>query len=207
MSRYNRERQNRERMEAMRYEGERQRMGRDFGQDINRDMGRNYGQRYRTSDRMNQGREYDSRQAEDWDRYGMQSDDWRHMDNYWENTYGDRYPRRRDETFGGLGGPTDWMSTKNPNHAGKGPRNYKRSDDRILEDVNEQLTRHPMIDATDIEVTVTEGEVVLRGTVDRRETKRMAEDVAENVSGVKNVRNEIRVQDQQARKDKGGRAA
>jgi osmotically-inducible protein OsmY len=80
------------------------------------------------------------------------------------------------------------------NFAGRGPRNYRRSDERILEDVNEQLTRHPMIDATDIEVLVIDSEVTLRGRVDDRIHKRLAEDVAESLPGVKNVKNEIRVQ-------------
>jgi hypothetical protein len=69
-------------------------------------------------------------------------------------------------------------------YSGIGPKNYKRSDDRIFEDVNEQLTRHHLIDASDIEVSVQDGEVTLRGSVDFRQTKRLAEDIAENVSGV-----------------------
>ena len=79
-------------------------------------------------------------------------------------------------------------------YSGIGPKNYKRSDDRILEDVNEQLMRHHLIDASDIEVSVQDGEVTLRGSVDFRQTKRLAEDIVENVSGVKDVRNELRVQ-------------
>ncbi len=39
-------------------------------------------------------------------------------------------------------------------HAGRGPKGYRRSDDRIREDVNERLTEHPQIDATEIEVTL-----------------------------------------------------
>jgi hypothetical protein len=78
-------------------------------------------------------------------------------------------------------------------HYGRGPRNYRRSDDRIEEDINEQLTRHPEIDATEIEVNVNNGEVTLTGTVDDRYDKRLAEDIAESVSGVRDVHNQIRV--------------
>jgi len=78
-------------------------------------------------------------------------------------------------------------------YAGLGPRGYKRSDNRIEEDVNDRLTQHPWIDATDIEVSVQNGEVTLRGHVDTREAKRMAEDLAESVFGVKEVHNEIRL--------------
>lgn len=79
------------------------------------------------------------------------------------------------------------------NHRGKGPKNYSRSDDRIKEDVNDRLSDDPFIDASEIEVTVSNGEVTLTGTVDHRSTKRRAEDLAESVSGVKNIENRIRV--------------
>jgi osmotically-inducible protein OsmY len=59
--------------------------------------------------------------------------------------------------------------------------------------VNERLMRHGDIDATDIEVTVSNGEVTLSGAVDDRRTRRLAEDVAENVTGVTNVINRLRV--------------
>ena len=78
-------------------------------------------------------------------------------------------------------------------HAGRGPRNYQRADDRIEEDVNESLTRHPGLDASEIEVKVQSGEVTLTGTVDSRQDKRMAEDAAESCSGVRDVHNQLRV--------------
>lgn len=78
-------------------------------------------------------------------------------------------------------------------HKGKGPRNYSRSDDRIKEDINDRLSDDPFIDASDIDVTVSSGEVTLTGNVDERSNKRRAEDLAESVSGVKNVENRIRV--------------
>jgi osmotically-inducible protein OsmY len=78
-------------------------------------------------------------------------------------------------------------------HRGRGPRNYTRSDDRIKEDVNDRLTDHTFLDASDIDVEVNNGEVVLTGTVDSRWAKRQAEDIAEDISGVKNVENRIRV--------------
>jgi len=50
-----------------------------------------------------------------------------------------------------------------------------------------------MIDASDVEVSVQNGEVTLRGHVDHREAKRIAEDIAESVFGVKEVNNQIKV--------------
>lgn len=78
-------------------------------------------------------------------------------------------------------------------HSGRGPKGYQRSDDRIREDVCETLTHHGEIDASEIEIDVRAGEVTLRGTVEDRWQKRLAEDVIESISGVKDVRNEIRV--------------
>src|SRR6516225_1319045 len=96
----------------------------------------------------------------------------------------------------GVDGIEDWRDRfgmgMQGQHAGRGPRSFKRQDDRIEEDINEQLTRHPMIDATEIEVKVQNGEVTLHGHVDSREAKRMAEDVAESVFGVKEVTNQIK---------------
>jgi hypothetical protein len=69
-------------------------------------------------------------------------------------------------------------------HRGRGPCGYKRSDDRIREDVNDRLTDDPWIDASDIEVSVSSAEVTLDGTVNNRSDKRRAEDIAESVSGV-----------------------
>jgi osmotically-inducible protein OsmY len=82
-------------------------------------------------------------------------------------------------------------------HRGRGPKNYTRSDERIREDVNDRLTDHPRLDAGEIEVQVKDCEVTLTGTVTEREDKRRAEDIAENVSGVKHVQNNLRVQPRQ----------
>lgn len=79
-------------------------------------------------------------------------------------------------------------------HVGRGPRSYRRSDERIQEDINEQLTRHPGVDASDIDVRVNHGEVTLTGMVDDRNQKRLAEDVAESCSGVTDVHNQLRVE-------------
>jgi osmotically-inducible protein OsmY len=78
------------------------------------------------------------------------------------------------------------------NFRGRGPKGYRRSDERIREDVNDRLTDHAYLDASDIEVSVKEGEVTLSGKVFDRTDKRLAEDVAESVTGVKNVQNNLR---------------
>lgn len=78
-------------------------------------------------------------------------------------------------------------------HAGLGPRGYRRSDARITEEVCERLTRHPDLDASDVEVHVADGEVTLEGEVEDRQAKRLAEAIAERAVGVNDVHNRLRV--------------
>lgn len=89
-------------------------------------------------------------------------------------------------------GDRDARHRRELDHRGRGPKNYARSDDRIREDVNDRLTEDVWVDASEIEVSVTDGEVTLAGTVDDRRTKRRAEDCADAVSGVKHVQNNLR---------------
>lgn len=108
--------------------------------------------------------------------------------------------------FGGSGRsePSFWDETKREARdgweqlkgafSGKGPKGYMRSDDRIREDVCDRLAWHPDVDASEIEVTVSSGEVTLSGKVNHRRAKRMAEDVADEVQGVKEVTNQLRVE-------------
>ena len=78
-------------------------------------------------------------------------------------------------------------------HRGRGPKGYRRSDERIKEDVNDRLSDDYYLDASDVEVMVENTEVTLTGTVRNRSDKRRAEDLAESVSGVSNVENRLRV--------------
>ncbi|HYK41530.1 MAG TPA: BON domain-containing protein [Thermoanaerobaculia bacterium] len=78
-------------------------------------------------------------------------------------------------------------------YVGRGPRGYRRSDARIEEEVNEALTVSPYLDATEIRVSVSEGEVSLEGTVRDRRSKRLAEDLAAGLRGVLDVQNRLRI--------------
>jgi hypothetical protein len=78
-------------------------------------------------------------------------------------------------------------------YAGRGPKDYQRSDERVREEVCDCMTDDPMLDASEITVVVNKGEVILSGTVTSRDQKRRAEDVADRISGVKDVTNQLRV--------------
>lgn len=139
------------------------------------------------------------RRSEGWDRGYSEGRNW--------PSQGDRESRESSSSgrdFGAYGSygsysgqgarwNEGWSQGERGRFVGRGPRNWKRSDDRIKEDINERLTQHPDVDASDIDVEVNSGEVTLKGKVDDRHAKRLAEDIAEGVSGVIDVRNEIKI--------------
>ena len=128
------------------------------------------------------------------------SPEWRDIDASEESNQGSRRVSSGRSSRGFA--PTTWSYTEmllipGP-FVGQGPRGYQRSDERIKEDVCECLAQHGMIDARNLDVTVENGEVTLRGSVDDRQMKRRAEDAVESVSGVRDVHNEIRVGEQES---------
>ncbi|MGE3538763.1 MAG: BON domain-containing protein [Candidatus Tectimicrobiota bacterium] len=140
---------------------------------------RGYGQDYgRESREWEQARpDYERERRGYGQDYGRESQAWERQEQPW----GRQAYSRGEEGYGrGL-------------HAGRGPKGYVRSDVRIREDICDRLTEHPYIDASELEVEVTEAEVTLKGTVEDRNAKRIAEDIAEAVAGVTEVHNQLRV--------------
>jgi hypothetical protein len=83
-------------------------------------------------------------------------------------------------------------------YRGMGPASYKRSDERIRDDIYERLTDSHAIDARSIMVEVNQGNVTLSGTVVERRMRYAAEDLVERVGGVANINNQLRVGQQEA---------
>lgn len=90
-------------------------------------------------------------------------------------------------------GDEDAARRREQDHRGRGPKNYVRSDERIRDDANDRLTEDRRIDAGDVTVSVENGEVTINGTVPDRASKRRAEDLIEDISGVKHVQNNLSV--------------
>jgi osmotically-inducible protein OsmY len=115
---------------------------------------------------------------------------------YGSDRYASRYAGYTEDMSSRRGwedGAAREMRAQTGPYAGRGPKGYERSDERIREDVCDRFTRHGYLDASDIEVRVEKGEVFLTGTVDSREAKHLAEDLAEECSGVRNVQNQLRL--------------
>lgn len=90
-------------------------------------------------------------------------------------------------------GPLAWLGERlGGRRKGRGPKGYARSPDRIRDDVCERIARSG-IDAGDVEVTVDERDVTLSGTVASRVEKWRLEDLADDVFGVEDVHNRLRV--------------
>ncbi len=87
------------------------------------------------------------------------------------------------------------------NQFGKGPKNWQRSDSLILEDICHGLTFHSDLDATDIHVYVVNGTVNLEGWVNNRQEKWLAEEVTEQVLGVKSLHNRIHLRNRLIKSD------
>lgn len=111
-------------------------------------------------------------------RNGMAENDFKIRDPYKNNDY---YGHRKSNYI--AEGP----------RRGKGPKNYSRSIERIKEDACNRLAEDSLVDASDIELKVNNDELILSGTVDSRFEKRRAENLVENISGVRNVQNKLRV--------------
>lgn len=75
---------------------------------------------------------------------------------------------------------------------GKGPKGWKRSDDRIKEEICECLYDSRYIDASEIEINVKDGHVTLSGTVDSRDAKREVESLIDSVRGIEDVQNNLK---------------
>ncbi len=164
----------------------------DYGRyNSSQDYGRNnYSEDYGRSRSYNRDNDFDSYRQNDYRNDNSNDRGW------WDRTkdevsswFGDDDARRRRDMDNRNGGMTS--------HRGKGPKDYKRSDERIREDVSDRLSDSHDVDASDIDVKVSGGEVTLSGQVNSKSEKRRAEDIAESVSGVNNVQNHLRVNQQQ----------
>lgn len=89
-------------------------------------------------------------------------------------------------------------------HTSAAPKGYTRPDESIREEICRRLAYSDAIDVRDVGVDVEGGVVELTGTVPDRRQKRWIEDLAVQVSGVKDVSNRIRAEESGARRQGEG---
>ncbi|HEX2164535.1 MAG TPA: BON domain-containing protein [Thermoanaerobaculia bacterium] len=117
------------------------------------------------------------------------------------HTRGDRVRERRPRPASpsrrgfGMGssfhGGESWTWDVEGPHRGRGPEGYRRSDERVHEEVCERLAANGRLDAGRMRVRVDDGEVTLEGEVPDRRSKRLAEVIADTVAGVVDVHNRL----------------
>lgn len=120
-------------------------------------------------------------------------------DQYRENydpTYEDEYGMRHPYEHGGQ--QNRWSDdlrseASHENHSGKGPKGYVRSEQRIKDEASEILTHDYDLDASEIEIEIKDRCLILRGEVKNRRDKRLAEYLVEDISGIEDVDNQLRI--------------
>lgn len=97
----------------------------------------------------------------------------------------------RDDVGYARGPDASHQSAPRQSQRGRGPLNYLRSDARIADDLIDRLTDDDLLDASEILVMIENGVATLTGEVPARWMKRRAEDIAADVSGMRDVRNRL----------------
>jgi len=108
------------------------------------------------------------------------------------------FDRATDAVTGWFSDDDDDTRRGERGYRGHGPSGYTRSDQRIMEDACDALTDDWGVDARQISVSVNDGEVTLDGTVPSRQQKRRAEDCIDDLSGVRHVQNNLRIEERSA---------
>ncbi|QET03929.1 BON domain-containing protein (plasmid) [Cupriavidus pauculus] len=75
------------------------------------------------------------------------------------------------------------------------PKNYRRPDEHVLDNVCERLAMHPGVDVFDVTVHIEAGVIRLVGTVKDRYERRLVEKITEGVWGVRDIENGVRFRD------------
>ena len=94
---------------------------------------------------------------------------------------GDRFEMGGENFLGGIANERDF--------AGVGPKGWSKSDEHLFENVCEALSDNHLLDASNIEVEVSDGLVYLKGSVSNFHAKKEAQISIEDLPGVKDVMN------------------
>ena len=169
------------------------------------DYGRSYGSGYGPGDSSGfisndrNGTSY-ARSGYGIDRYNEGGRSGYRDDTRYDNQDRGMFERAGDEIASWFG-DEDAARRREQDHRGRGPSNYTRSNERLLEHACERLTEDRGVDARNINVTCENNEVTLDGTVNTRWEKRRAEDIVHDISGVNHVQNNLRLAQTDMRAD------
>ncbi len=160
-----------------------------------------FGNDFRDEERSSSGSRYDgpsiNRGSQQW---GGRSSSSSQQDRDWSDGEGGSHYRgmyrRSAQPYSVQGGSGMYVSESLTLHgpfSGKGPKGYKRSEEQICDEANQRLERHGHVDASEVEVSCKNGVLTLKGKVEDRRAKREAEECVEDIYGVNDVMNELKV--------------
>lgn len=107
-------------------------------------------------------------------------------------------PRDADLGFGAAGTSWNWdLSTDhlNPYYRGRGPKGWMLSDEKLKERVCEVLYHSYEVDPSEMEVTVEDRTVYLKGKIKSEGMRTVAEDLVASIPGVEDVFTQLKIED------------
>ncbi len=133
-----------------------------------------------------------------WPRFGSQggaSNEGLDDQNNYGNTYGSgsNYGLGYQEQGAYSTQGRDTQTMRGAERFGKGPKGYKRADERIKDDVCDRICHMRGMDASDVEIQVSGGEVTLTGTIQTRQMKWQLEHLIDSINGVTEIHNQLRM--------------
>lgn len=110
---------------------------------------------------------------------------------------GKRQEPERDADLGMGPSGTSWNAElkEQRNFSGVGPKGWQLSDEKLCEKVCEVLTHSYEVDPTEMEVTVEDSVVYLKGFIKSRGMKAVAVDLVYSIPGVEDVFTQLQVKD------------
>lgn len=144
------------------------------------------------------------------DDFDIETNDYfpNHGEGYPKRAHRTDYPRDNDLSRGGAGTSWNQIIPEMDNYArselrpdlhpdknfrGRGPKGWKRTDEKIKEEVCLALQNSLEVDPSRLEVDVEEGCVTLKGEISSKGMQRVAEDLVGSVPGVIDVFSLLRV--------------
>lgn len=107
----------------------------------------------------------------------------------------DRMEPSRDADLGFGESGTGWNRDVGRDHSGRGPKGWKLSDEKLKDKVSEVLFHSHDVDPSELEVTVEDNVVYLKGNIQSKGMRRVAEDLVGSIPGVIDVFTQLKIKD------------
>lgn len=119
-------------------------------------------------------------------------EDWAHREGE-ELGYQRMYGEYGSNARGWVDRPHEKTWPHREHHAGIPPKKYQRSDESIMDHIADVLTYSPDVDATEVTIAVKDGNVILSGTVPERGMIYLVDELLDEVHGIKDFDNHLKV--------------